>query len=184
MRGVKNFLQENLPAMLDYIFIVSTSSETSSVSAAANPTAKNERSSIINSLRRRSASLPDLEREAIPSLPHLIDLPKHLAVISSAVIRNGKEYRLRSPTSNPAERQLENFCTRCFELEESALKRVSQVASRKSDWSPRMPNPLQAESSSSSHAAPSTISASGSEPRSEKPTSRKSEKQPAEAEPA
>jgi hypothetical protein len=171
MRGVKNFLQENLPAMLDYIFVVSTSSEAASAAAAASGTAKNEqRSSIIGSLRRRSGSLPDLEREAIPSLPHLIDLPKHLAVISSAVIRNGKEYRLRSPTSNPAEKQLENFCARCFELEEGALKRVSQVASRKSDLSssPRMPNPLQAESSASSQAAapPST----SADLRTEKPT--------------
>jgi len=70
-----------------------------------------------------------LFREAVPLLPHLLDLPKHLAVVSSVVVRYSRtnHYDPSLPVSSD-ERPFKEFCLRCMEVEEQALHRVSQLA--------------------------------------------------------
>jgi hypothetical protein len=127
MRGVKDFLQDSVPAMQDYILVVSTPASDPDGPLYAN-VAKHDRLSVLNALRQRGASMPLLDREAIPLLPHLLDLPRHLAIITSAVIRNAKDFHQRYTPQDPVDGFLDDFCARCFEVEERALQRVSQLA--------------------------------------------------------
>jgi len=132
MRGVKDFLKESLPGMVDYILVISTP-----VSEAYGPcpepsVEKRERLAIVNALRERGTIMPVLDREAVPLLPHLLDVPRHLAVVTSAVIRASKGKQKRKPVE-PADAQFDEFIARCFEVEETALHRVSRLASRSSE---------------------------------------------------
>ncbi|KAJ7487599.1 GTPase activating protein [Mycena galericulata] len=133
MRGVKDFLKDSLPAMIDYIRVVSTPikrSEMDSYAAnAEDPTERHERLAVVNALRHRTLQMPVLNRESIP-MPLIPDIPKQLAIITSAVIRNSRDYHLRAKPNDPSDRPLNEFCSRCFEVEESALQRVSQLATR------------------------------------------------------
>src|ERR1700712_4185286 len=70
-----------------------------------------------------------LSRESIP-MPLVPDVPKQLAIITSAVIRNSRDFHARAKPNDPTDRPLNEFCSRCFEVEESALHRVSQLATR------------------------------------------------------
>jgi len=63
-------------------------------------------------------------------MPQIPDIPKQLAIITSAVIRNSRDYHSRAKPNDPSDRPLNEFCSRCFEVEESALQRVSQLATR------------------------------------------------------
>ncbi|KAJ7225513.1 GTPase activating protein [Mycena pura] len=134
MRGVKDFLKDSRTAMIDYILIVSTPSRRpeESDSYAYNtedPSERHERLAVVNALRQRISQMPVLSRESIP-MPLIPDTPKQLAIITSAVIRNSRDYHARAKPNDPADRPLNEFCSRCFEVEESALQRVSQLATR------------------------------------------------------
>ena len=75
-----------------------------------------------------------LEREAVPLLPHVLDIPRHLACISSSLIRSA---RLVGSKANSDEKDhLSDLCSRCFEVEEIALQRVSQLATVESHPAP------------------------------------------------
>ncbi|KAJ7181660.1 GTPase activating protein [Mycena crocata] len=130
MRGVKDFLKDSLPAMVDYILVVSTPprSETYS-STTEDPSERHERLAVVHTLRHRTSQMPVLHRESIP-MPLIPDIPKQLAIITSAVIRNSRDYHSRAKPNDPSDRPLNEFCSRCFEVEESALQRVSQLATR------------------------------------------------------
>jgi hypothetical protein len=128
MRGVKDFLTESIPAMIDYILIVSTPT----TEANANAASRHERLTVNNSLRQRGTLLRPLDREAIPLLPHLLDIPKHLAITASSIIRNAKDYQGQTGAADESGRQLDALCARCFEIEEQALQRVSELATRAS----------------------------------------------------
>lgn len=86
----------------------------------------------MQSLRERARTLTPLTSEAIPVLPHLLDIPKHLAIISSAVIRHARTTRQsvatrRAPLGH--EPLVEDFAIKCFEIEAKALRCVSRLAS-------------------------------------------------------
>jgi hypothetical protein len=126
MRGVKNFLQQNLPAMVDYILVVSTPIHDTHNPHSGHPAFSHQRLKVVNSLHQRGPTIPILEREAVPLLPHVLDIPRHLACISSSLIRSA---RLVGSKANSVERDhLSNLCSRCFEVEDIALQRVSQLA--------------------------------------------------------
>ncbi|KAJ7293577.1 GTPase activating protein [Mycena rebaudengoi] len=132
MRGVKDFLRDSMPAMVDYILVVSTPlsrSESESHSNTEDAADRHERLAVVNALRQRTAHMPALNRESIP-IPFVPDIPKQLAIITSAVIRNSRDYHSRAKPNDPTDRPLNEFCSRCFEVEESALQRVSQLATR------------------------------------------------------
>ncbi|KAJ7634305.1 GTPase activating protein [Mycena polygramma] len=134
MRGVKDFLKESRPGMIDYILVVSTppSRRTESESYSYNqedPSERHERLAVVQALRQRTSQMALLNRESIP-MPLVPDVPKQLAIITSAVIRNSRDFHARAKPNDPTDRPLNEFCSRCFEVEESALHRVSQLATR------------------------------------------------------
>lgn len=130
MAGVKDFLTTSLPAMVDYIAAVSAPLDDPYPSNQAMAMARHNRLSIVNSLRERSANLTVLDREAIPVLPHLLDIPRQLAIITSAVIRSSRDPSLQPQMTALKGTPLEDFCARCFEAEEQALVRVTQLAAK------------------------------------------------------
>jgi hypothetical protein len=126
MGGVKSFLADNLLAMVDYIRVVSNPTSDLSGANAGNPTSGHDHLCIINSMRQRGATRPALEKEAMPLLPHL-DTAKNLAIIASSLQRTLKDSLRPIDT---ADGHLEALHARCLEIEEHALQRVNQLASR------------------------------------------------------
>lgn len=128
MRGVKLFMKESLPAMIDYIKEVSTPSPEQFKSTSSANADKHDRISVMNALRERKSTMPTLHREALLFLPHLLDIPRHLAVLTSAVVRNS---RLQRPRGNSHYSEtLWLFTKSCLEVESVALKYVSQLRPR------------------------------------------------------
>jgi hypothetical protein len=127
MRGIKDFLQQNLPAMVDYILVISTPVADTYSPQSGYPAFSHQRLKVVNCLHQRGSTMPILEREAIPLLPHVLDIPRHLACISSSLIRSA---RLAASKAKPVEKgdHLSDLCARCFEVEEIGLQRVSQLA--------------------------------------------------------
>ena len=156
MRGVRDFLADSRGAMIDYILIVSTlASERPPApgSPGATDFDRKERSKAIESLRFRGASMPLLNREAIPLLPHLLDVPRHLAVISSAIVRRSNESSgKRVADGSPADPDLDEFVNKCLEIEQQALKRVSKLATHARE--------LRKRRAATSAGAVSTVSSS------------------------
>lgn len=136
MRGVVDFVKESVPGMVDYLLVISTpvpESYSSHVGPAAD---RHDRLVVADALSQRGSMMPVLEREAVPLLPDFLDVPRNLAIVASAVIRTskGQQQKLR-----PTDALLDEFISRCFEVEETALQRVSQLASRASDNAPSSP---------------------------------------------
>ncbi|OCH96153.1 Rho GTPase activation protein [Obba rivulosa] len=131
MRGVKDFLSNTTQAMIDYIVVVSTPDMDHTTTSPVTSD-RHERLRILNTLRRRGAAAPLLFREAVPLLPHMLDLPKHLAVLSSVVVRYSRtnHYDPTLPVGSD-ERPFKELCLRCMEVEEQALQRVSQLATKR-----------------------------------------------------
>ncbi|KDR84991.1 hypothetical protein GALMADRAFT_233525 [Galerina marginata CBS 339.88] len=129
MRGVQDFLKDSLPAMIDYIAVVSTPiNETPS--SLGDEMDRHDRINVVNALRQRTKNMTVLDRESVPILPHLLDVPKHLAIITSAVIRGSRELSARPRTGDDTDLAVDEFCSKCFEVEEEALLRVSQLATK------------------------------------------------------
>ncbi|TDL28435.1 Rho GTPase activation protein [Rickenella mellea] len=126
MRGIKNFLKDSIPAMIDYILVVSTPvPERYGVFPPATND-NHDRIQAMNSLRERAHSMPTLHREAIPLLPHLIDVSKHLAILGSAIVRNISRRNGELQKGSP----LEELSQKCLEVEAEALQCVNQLATR------------------------------------------------------
>ncbi|KAI0825122.1 Rho GTPase activation protein [Trametes gibbosa] len=137
MRGVKEFLKDSLQAMIDYIVVVSTPDTGSKGPSMPLTSDKHERLRIMNALHQRSASAPVLHREAIPLLPYLLDIPRHLAVVTSVVVRYSRTQNMQSSrqtggnnVNNADDRLFFDLCSRCLEVEEQALFRVSKLAAK------------------------------------------------------
>ncbi len=117
-------MQTSLPAMTDYIDVVSTPRHDTHVNMAWGSD-EHERIQVMNSLRERAPTLPTLHREAILFLPHLIDLPKHLAILTSGVVRCSNHQR-----SNGAKQlngNLSELVKACNTIEQKAVKHVSRL---------------------------------------------------------
>jgi hypothetical protein len=139
MRGVKDFLTSSRAAMIDYIIVVS--SPRPDVPASNSSADRYNRMSVLGSLRQRRESMSLLSQEAIPMLPYLLDVPRHLSLISSAVIRRSRGYNGESRSEPLADPCVVEFCAKCYEVEERALKRVTQLAGYTShDQSRRRPS--------------------------------------------
>lgn len=157
MRGIKTFLKQNLPAMVDYILVVSTPIYDAYNPHSGHPAFSHHRLKVVNSLHQRGSTIPTLSREAIPLLPHVLDIPRHLACISASLIRSA---RLVGPKVDSVEKDhLSDLCSRCFEVEETALQRVRQFTTVESHpvalrWD--VPRPYFLDKSP--HSPPSPIS--------------------------
>ncbi|KAF9241382.1 GTPase activating protein [Melanogaster broomeanus] len=131
MRGIKDFLQQNIPAMVDYILVVSTPIPDTYSPHSGHPTFSHQRLKVVNSLHQRGSVMPTLEREAIPLLPHALDIPRHLAYICSSLIRSARAAGSKAKSVEKGD-HLSDLCARCFEVEEIGLQRVSQLATTSS----------------------------------------------------
>jgi len=132
MRGVREFLKESLPAMIDYILVVSTPVPDPYSPYQGATADSHDRLNVVNALRQRGTTMPVLDREAIPLLPHLLDVPRHLAEVTSAVIRTSKAQQHMHNPSELEDGQLDEFIAKCVEVEELALQRISSLAARRS----------------------------------------------------
>ncbi|EJD47784.1 Rho GTPase activation protein [Auricularia subglabra TFB-10046 SS5] len=122
MRGVKDFVVHNLAAMIDYIVVVSNPVPDQYV-AGPQGLEPRERTHIHDSLRERLPTLLLLARESVPLLPYLLDVPKHLATLSSAVVRSQR----RPSSDEPALKELVKLC---YDVEARALQCVTRLAQR------------------------------------------------------
>lgn len=128
MRGIKDFLKQNLPAMVDYILVVSTPIPLDPYSPhSGHPAHSHQRLDVVSSLHERSTTMPVLERESIPLLPHVLDIPRHLACITSSVLRSARSADPKGKFSEDNQ-HLSGLCAQCFDLEDQSLARVSQLA--------------------------------------------------------
>ncbi|KAG1749985.1 Rho GTPase activation protein [Suillus paluster] len=128
MRGVQDFLKQSLPAMIDYILVVSTPIQDPYSPHSGHPAHSHQRLNVVSSLHERGTTMPVLERESIPLLPHVLDIPKHLACITSSVIRSARSADPKGKSSEGDNQHLSSLCAQCFDLEEQSLVRVSQLA--------------------------------------------------------
>ncbi|KAG1899236.1 Rho GTPase activation protein [Suillus fuscotomentosus] len=129
MRGMKDFLKQNLPAMVDYILVVSTPIPSDPCSPhSGHPAHSHQRLNVVSSLHERSTTMPVLERESIPLLPHVLDIPRHLARITSSVLRSARSADPKDKSSEGDNPHLSGLCAQCFDLEDQSLARVSQLA--------------------------------------------------------
>ncbi|EJD03956.1 GTPase activating protein [Fomitiporia mediterranea MF3/22] len=131
MRGLKDFMQASLPAMIDYIKEVSTPSSERFQSRLPSHVDKHDRICVMNALHERKPDMPTLHREALLFLPHLLDIPRHLAVLTSAVVRNMRDTKYqRNKVPSQYSNSLWHFTRCCLEVENVALKCVSQLRPR------------------------------------------------------
>ncbi|KAL4243521.1 Ras GTPase-activating protein [Abortiporus biennis] len=139
MRGViKDFLTTSAHAMIDYILVVSN--DEPSYSSLAKDS--REVSRIMSALNQRIGQCNVLHREAIPLLPYLLDLPKHLAVVTSTIVRHSRKAGYPTRPSDPTQYIFDKLCMRCLDVEEEALHRVSQLASNKRKQTGHMSLPI------------------------------------------
>lgn len=117
MRGVKSFLVDRLPEMFEYILVVSTPRPEEPPQTQSEEA--HVRSRAVRALHERKKSMPELHRETIPHLPHFLDIPRHLAIITSSVSR----YSRTSPP--PQDPIIADLFSRCHEVEQQALNDVS-----------------------------------------------------------
>lgn len=122
----------------------------------------NDKSGAMPHLRFRHDHFPTLVRESIPLPPNQNDVARNLAIINTLVVRHAR--RNDYPTREPglADAQFNDLCLACFEVEEQALRRVSQLAQQQPlhpvlPSSPMSPN-TSAYSQSTFPASPSTTS--------------------------
>ncbi|KAG6813787.1 hypothetical protein H0H92_007199 [Tricholoma furcatifolium] len=130
MRGMAGFISDNTPAMIDYILAVSTLNIDAPGQLPISNNKRRDQIEIETHLRHRSSTMQVLEQETIPRLPYLLDIPRHLAGITSAVIRNSRRFAARTTPRDPADRKLDDLCLHCLDIEEQALLCVSQVKAK------------------------------------------------------
>jgi hypothetical protein len=118
MRGVKSFLEERLSEMLDYISVVSTPTyEEPSQPPSEEAHVRNRAIRVLNERKR---TMPELQRESIPPLPHFLDIPRHFATLTSAIARSSRDLSI------PQDPVIADLCTQCRDVEQQALYRVSR----------------------------------------------------------
>ncbi|KAI0275066.1 Rho GTPase activation protein [Gloeopeniophorella convolvens] len=113
MRGVMSFVEEKLPEMLDYILVVSTPGPKETPQPQSEEA--QDRYRAIKALQERKQAMYDLQREAIPPLPHFLDIPRHLAIVTSSIVRSARSLPV------PQDPDLADLYERCRDVEQQAL---------------------------------------------------------------
>jgi hypothetical protein len=130
MKGFKSFLKDNQHAMTDYLREVSTPSPEPFRNAGpfGSTSGDHSRIHVMNALRERKSVTPTLHREALLFLPYLQDIPKHLAILTSSVVRNVRLQRIK--VLKEQNEHLYAFTRSCLEVENLALRCVNQLRPR------------------------------------------------------
>ncbi|KAF9015162.1 Rho GTPase activation protein [Cyathus striatus] len=126
MASVKESLRNIRPAMLEYLLVVSTPT-TNSSQLDDQIQERHAYLDIMAALRQRASKAPILEGESTPQLPHLLDISRQLATVASAIARHSADAAKRRRKENLV---LKDLCAQCLEIEDQALFRVSQLASK------------------------------------------------------
>lgn len=128
---LKEFLMNTSAKMVEYLSFISTEPPDIPQSPHMLPASGNgfQRSQYQRGFYIKKASLPLLYRESIPELPHMLDIGKHLATITSVVVRHTRRH-LPARIGSPSEHDFDLFCQTCLEVEEKALIQVSKMAGR------------------------------------------------------
>lgn len=146
MRSVKSsLLEERLPEMFDYILVVSTPRPEEPPQPQSEEA--HVRSRAVRALHERKKSMSELHRETIPHLPHFLDVPRHLAIITSSVSRHSRN---SPPPQDPI---VADLFSQCHDVEQQALSDVSRLKA------PRVEGPIVTHPLASSEPSlPSAIS--------------------------
>jgi hypothetical protein len=152
MRGVKSFLEEKIPEMLDYILVVSTPS---SKDSSQQPPEAHVRSRAIRTLQERKQEMSDLQRESIPHEQCFVDIPRHLAIITSAIVRHSRDV-------SPQDSTLSDLFRRCRDVEQRALYYVSRHSAPRGGGASAAPSPTSDPGLSSANSNHSPIAAARS----------------------
>ena len=118
--------------MIDYLLAVSTPTEEDDSTLQGTTVDDHDRRHLLDSLLQRVELMPVLDREALPSLPNLLDVPRDLAIITSAVVCScsSKDDVQRRSLKDGPDQLINEFVRRCLEVEEEATRRVGHVAKR------------------------------------------------------
>jgi len=131
MRSVDDFIKENSTKMVEYYRVISTPLNDSPPLQTSHYMNRHDRLTAINSVRQRVKDFTILDQEALPLPPHYLDVPRHLAIITSAVIRSIRDIGPLQNTGNiDVDSAVDEFCARCIDVEKAALIRVKQLAAR------------------------------------------------------
>lgn len=127
MSGIRDFIKDNMPRMMDYLATVSTPKP--SMYSSFRFEERNDRYSL-NNLIQKKARLSTLERESVPASPHYIDPSREMAIITSNVIRHSRDPSSKIRPRVLGDQNLEHLCSTCFDVEGEALHRVNELATQ------------------------------------------------------
>lgn len=111
--------------MLDYILAVSSSKDAKRIAPRSEEQTMRQRA--VRFLDERKRRMPSLHADALTVPPRAVDVPRHLAVVSAAIVRRPKALKPASPPS-----KLDTLCARFADVEQEALWRVSSLATASS----------------------------------------------------
>jgi hypothetical protein len=101
--------------------------------------------------------MPDIQRELIPHEHSFIDIPRHLAIITSAIVRHSRDV-------SPEDPAMVNLFKRCRDVERRALHYVNRSRGGGTSAA-RLPAPDSGFSSVTSNLSPITTAQSLSPPK-------------------
>jgi len=120
MGGVKTFLEDSRPQMLDYIQSISVSHEINRTAPQSDERVMQQHA--LRVLRERKRNMPALQQEALPLPPHFIDVPLQLAIICISAMSRPASL---SSSSYP---KFGRLFQHLADIEKEALWRVSSSA--------------------------------------------------------
>jgi hypothetical protein len=127
MDRIRDFIKDNKPRMMDYLATVSTPKP--SMYSSFRFGDRNDRY-VLNNLVQKKTTLSALERESVPASPHYIDPSREMAIITSSVVRHSRDPSSKFRPRVLGDQNLDQLCSVCFEVEEEALHRVNELATR------------------------------------------------------
>lgn len=86
------------------------------------------RSTDEQSFSPRGGAMVTLHRQAVPQLPHMLDLPRHLALVATAIVRAKKQASSRP--ARATDTNVDDFIARCIDIDARGVERVRQLDSR------------------------------------------------------
>ena len=148
--AAQDWLVENFSAMEDYVVFVSDpenldfSGSNGSMAQCVKPII--DKSGALDTLKFRHKHSPTLVCESLAVPPNAHDLARNLAIINTLVVRHAR--RNEYPTRDPSlvDQQFNDLCMACLEVEEQALRRVSQLALKQPQPIPPPSSPMSPQS--------------------------------------
>jgi len=116
---VTNFMEDNVPAMRDFLTLVSTPKQDRAPVnryPKGRDNTQDTRLQVMQSIHRQCSMLPSLAREAVTSASHHVDVPRQLAILASLIVDHCQKL---DPDS---------FTKRGNDINPQSLKRLATLA--------------------------------------------------------